>query len=127
MYVIDTDIAVAYLRGERDILRFVLSLGKFYTTVTTIAELSYGLHNSKNPKKHARKLLEFIKGTELLGVGLPTSISFGEIKSRLKEGGNLIGDFDTLIASSCIVHDCTLITRNKKHFEKIPGLRVMEV
>lgn len=127
MHLIDTDIAVNYLRGDQKTVDLVQSLGEFYTAVATIAELSYGLHNSRDPRKHGQKLLEFIKGTNILGIGLPTSVAFGQIKSHLKKTGRPTNDFDILIASSCIVHDCRLVTGNMRHFEGIPGLKIYGV
>jgi len=34
----------------------------------------------------------------------------------------MIGDFDILIAATALHHDLTLVTRNRRHFERIPNL-----
>lgn len=35
-------------------------------------------------------------------------------------------DPDLLIAATALHHDLTLVTRNRKHFERIPGLDLYE-
>jgi len=47
-----------------------------------------------------------------------------EIYIELKSNGQLIGDADILIASYCLVNDCTLVTHNIKGFDKINGLKL---
>ena len=43
---------------------------------------------------------------------------------RLQTGRVRIGTMDLKIASICLAHDSTLLTRNLVDFEKVPGLRV---
>jgi predicted nucleic acid-binding protein len=38
--------------------------------------------------------------------------------------GQLIGDFDTLIAATALHYDLILTTRNVRHFQRIPELRL---
>ena len=44
--------------------------------------------------------------------------------NELRSKGSPIGDFDTLVASAAITNRQILLTRNKAHFEKVPGLIV---
>lgn len=43
---------------------------------------------------------------------------------RLKRSRLRIGTMDLKIAAIALVHDATLITRNRADFAKVPGLRV---
>lgn len=45
----------------------------------------------------------------------------------LRERGSLIDFRDVFIAASCIMNDCGLLTLNKKHFERIRGLKLLGV
>ena len=47
---------------------------------------------------------------------------FGKIKADLRRKGEIIGDFDILIASVALTHDAILVTNNTAHFERISGL-----
>ena len=51
---------------------------------------------------------------------------YGKQYSQLKKIGKLTQDFDLLIAAICISNNKILITKNKKHFENIKGLKVEE-
>ena len=39
----------------------------------------------------------------------------------------MIGDFDLLIAATDLQYDPTLLTNNRRHFERIDGLRIESV
>ncbi len=50
--------------------------------------------------------------------------TFGKLSIELERKGNSIGDFDLLIASIALTHGEPLLTKNAKHFSKVPGLAV---
>jgi predicted nucleic acid-binding protein len=127
MYVLDTNIIIDYIKGKNEVVNLVDNLEEPHITTTTLAELSYGVYKSKNPQKHLQELMILLNSLKLIGVGIPTSFKFGEIKAHLKNLGKPSSDFDVLISSSCLVHDYILVTDNKKHFENIPGLKLMSV
>jgi len=47
---------------------------------------------------------------------------WGQLAADLKS--NTIGDLDLLIASIALSNRQALLTRNKKHFERVPGLEL---
>jgi tRNA(fMet)-specific endonuclease VapC len=51
-----------------------------------------------------------------------TMKAFARMRLDLRRSGQLIGDLDTLIAATAYVADARLVTRNRKHFERIPGV-----
>ena len=50
---------------------------------------------------------------------------YGEVRAELEARGEPIGDSDTRIAAIALVHDLTLVTGNVRHFERVPGLRLV--
>lgn len=50
---------------------------------------------------------------------------YGEIVARLQRSGQLIGTMDALIATSAVLDDASLVTRNIRHFERIPDLEIL--
>jgi len=46
------------------------------------------------------------------------------IYADLRRRGELIGDADTLIAASALVHGLGVVTNNEHHFRRINGLKV---
>ena len=125
-YVLDTDVAVEYLRGNPETVRKVLNLTEVFITVITAAELFYGVHKSNKPKKNRAELLNLLNGTHLLGFDFGSSEAFGRIKSELRKKGKLTGDFDIAIASICMTNDLTLLTNNLKHYRHIENLKILQ-
>jgi tRNA(fMet)-specific endonuclease VapC len=48
-------------------------------------------------------------------------------RRELESGGQTIGMGDYLIAGICLSRGATLLTRNRKHFERIAGLALAEL
>ena len=61
---------------------------------------------------------------ESKNISLEAAEKFGEIKNKLRSDGNIIDDFDLLIAAICLVEDAILVTENGKHFNRIENLEV---
>jgi predicted nucleic acid-binding protein len=51
---------------------------------------------------------------------------FGRLRALLRLQGTLIPDLDLLIAATALQHDLVLLTRNRRHFDRIPGLQFGE-
>ena len=49
---------------------------------------------------------------------------FGRERRRLDEIGQPLGPLDLMIAATALRHDLTLLTNNRRHFERIDGLRI---
>ena len=47
---------------------------------------------------------------------------FARLRGELRQRGLLIPDPDILIAATALTHNLTLVTRNRRHFERIPDL-----
>ena len=50
---------------------------------------------------------------------------FAQERGRLRADGNLIGDLDILIGCTAIRHGLTLLTNNRRHFERLRGLTII--
>jgi tRNA(fMet)-specific endonuclease VapC len=122
MTIADTDVLIDYLsgRGEAAAVERYLRLGTLYTTVISRFEL---LSGAKDPKRRARleMLLEAVPSLEL---DTESADAAGEIERALQESGNTIGMADSLIAGIVINNRSSLLTRNRRHFERVPGLRL---
>ena len=60
----------------------------------------------------------------MLSLTQESANKFGSIKSTLRKKGELIEDFDILIASITMINNGILVTNNTEHFKKIERLKL---
>ncbi|KOH45513.1 type II toxin-antitoxin system VapC family toxin [Sunxiuqinia dokdonensis] len=117
-YLIDTNVVIYYLglalskESEKRIDR-ILS-GNYYISVINQIEL---LGFSKLTKQETIVLESFVAGSTVLD--LDEKVIRKTIQIRKTHSIKLP---DAIIAATCLVHNCALITHNIKDFEKIEGL-----
>ena len=126
-YLVETDWAVYWLRGRESI---VSKLREFHMaglglSVISLAELYTGIYHSTDPWKARRGLDDFLSLVTILDVNQEISRLFGEQNARLRRTGQIIEDFDLLIAVTCLYHDLKLLTNTRRHFERLDGLEII--
>ena len=123
MILIDTDIYIELLKGNK---RIVQRRGEYEGPIgicfMTIAELYYGAEKSMEPAKNIETIDKLLLTLEIVQPDLSILRRFGAIKAQLRKEGTPIADADVFIASATIERAEKLITGNKKHYERIPGL-----
>ena len=126
MYLVDTDWIIEYLRGNQKIVSILQKLFDegLFVSVISVAELYEGAYASRNPK-HEKALEDFLSGVVILGIDLNVCKTFGKLRHELRKKGELVGDFDLLIASTALSNNLTILTNNVKHFSRIKGLKVL--
>jgi tRNA(fMet)-specific endonuclease VapC len=93
-------------------------------SVISAAELWEGVYFSRDSKRSQVMLEEFLSGVVILGLDEEICSRFGQLRGSLRKRGQIIGDFDLLIAASAQRHQLTLLTNKRKHFEDIVGLQI---
>lgn len=125
-YILDTNICIYLLNGNKKIESKINSTGIYSIAIThtVLAELFFGAYNSEKVKDNLARIEEFKQNLAILQEDAESSRLFGKIKADLKAEGNLIDDFDILIASISLANDCTLVTNNENHFKRIKNLSI---
>jgi len=123
-YLLDTDWVIHYLNGHEKIIEKLKSSREegLAISVISLAELYEGVYHSKDPDSNAQSLNDFLTDVSILGIDEEVSKIFGKERGRLRKEKRLIGDFDLLIASTCLYYNLTLFTNNKKHYQLVKGL-----
>ena len=124
-YLLDTNIIVDHLRGKKAIASDCLEAGGVISVVTQ-AELFYGAYKSKRPKHNLGKIKQMFADLKIEIQPLEESVlnQYGKLKTKLEGKGQRLDDFDLLIAATALSLDITLVTRNIKHFSRIPRLKI---
>jgi len=123
----DTDTCIYYLNGNPVIASKAVECGvpNICVAAITIAELFFGAYNSQRQEANIARVNELASQlTVLETITNPVAQAFGRNKAFLRQTGQLISDFDILIASFAQAHDLTLVTNNIEHFQRIPNLRL---
>ena len=120
--IADTDVLIDFLagKGEADAVERLLRHGALRTTVISRFEL---LSGAKNAKQLAR-LVQLLEAVPSLGLDDAAADAASEIRRSLERSGNPIGMADSLIAGIVTANGGTLLTRNRRHFERIPGMKL---
>jgi tRNA(fMet)-specific endonuclease VapC len=126
-YLIDTDWIIDHLNHIEHVTRRLEELAPegLALSINSLAELYEGVDYSRDPVESAAALQRFLNPElTILGFDEETCKIFGKERGRLRTAGLLIGDCDLLIGATALRPRLTLLTNNRRHFERIEGLRM---
>lgn len=126
MFLLDTDTIIYNLKGKEEIRRNLQDHLEepMKISVITLMELYFGAYKSKKITGNLSKVRKIENAFEIISTGSECAEIFGMLKASLKESGNLLDDFDLIIASCAMTNNLTLVTNNIKHFGRIDGLKL---
>lgn len=135
MHLLDTDTLTYLHAGHPQVARHLRDLDdpNVATTVITRVEILRGrfafLLKAADGAQLLRAQQLLSRSEELLAqiVTLPLDERSAQEFDRLRSTKGLakVGRADLLIASIALVHRATLVTRNVRHFSRIPGLLIV--
>ena len=88
-------------------------------------EVETGLVGSPRADEEAQSWYRVVAGFEMLEVTREVAEVWAVLRALLKRSGLTTGDNDLLIAATALVHDMIVVTRNLKHFSRVPGLGLL--
>jgi tRNA(fMet)-specific endonuclease VapC len=122
VFIADTDVLIDFLRGGGDAerLRIELRTGRLCTTAITAFELRAGTGS----QSQIAAVETLLGAMSILPLDPLSARRAAEIQRDLTRKGAAIGMADALIAGMCLEHDAILLTRNRKHYERVPGINL---
>jgi tRNA(fMet)-specific endonuclease VapC len=121
MIIADTDVLIDFLRGTApaaDRVGLELQTRSFGTTAVTVFELRSGARS----ERQRRAVAELLEALTLVPLGSREAELAANLRLELEARGEGLGMADYLIAGTCLSREAILLTRNRKHFERVPGL-----
>lgn len=127
-YLLDADWIIQVLAGRsqavlahkrikpEEIAVSYITIGEIYDVAFTYA----------NPQAHLHTFRQFLAPFAILDLNEPIMERFAEIRSYLRRRGEIISDFDILIGAIAVYYDLTVLTYNKRHFKRIPDLKLYQ-
>jgi tRNA(fMet)-specific endonuclease VapC len=94
------------------------------TTWISAAELSYGAARSSAPEKNRTLVRGFLATLPVLGLDELSVQIFGEAKALLERQGRRLSDADLFIGAIAASKRATVVTGNRRHYQRIPGVVV---
>ncbi len=125
-YLIDTDLIIDALHTNSSALTLLdgLAPSGLAISILTLGELYEGVSRAGDPAAHRADMRQFLDGYRIIGLDEATMDRFGRERAALRQQGLLIPDFDLLIAATALAHELMLVTRNLRHFQRIPALQL---
>jgi predicted nucleic acid-binding protein len=109
--------ATAFLHSAQD--------EDLWISLHVLCELHAGAELSTNPPREKQAIELACSGLNVVLPGEELPHVYGRLLSTLQRNGQIISTMDLLIAASALLDNAPLMTRNLKHFNRVPGLQVL--
>jgi tRNA(fMet)-specific endonuclease VapC len=121
------------IRGERGTLDLAAWMTRhedegFEVAAITVAELWHGVERAsgKHRARRERYIRSILEELPMIPYTETTALQHAQIWALLESSGRMIGDYDLIVAATAIERGSTVATFNKRHFERVEGLKVIE-
>jgi tRNA(fMet)-specific endonuclease VapC len=127
-YLVDSDWVADYLKGRIPAVSLLADLFAegLAISIITFGEVYEGIYYGTDPQHNELIFRWFLRGVRVLGINRPIARRFALIRGKLRAEGQIIPQPDVLIAATALQYDLTLLTRNLRHFGRIPDLRLYQ-
>ena len=123
---LDSDLLIDFLRNKKEAVSFILeheNKSVLATTYINLFELYRGAFKGKNLDE-IKKIEAFSYKIEVLNLSRAACKKAGQVLAELEGKGFPIELRDLFIGCIAQTEGFNLKTNNKKHFERIPGLKL---
>lgn len=126
MYLLDTNTLIFFFKQQGQVAAHLKNVAASQVSIPSVVlfELEYGVLRSTRPDLQRKGIDAALRVYGVISLDEKAARSAAWIKHTLETVGTPIGHFDQLIAGTALAHDLTLVTRNTREFERVPGLRV---
>lgn len=126
--LLDSSFLIDVLRGLPAATKLMRELEAGSEPLRIPTVVAYELWESAERSRWAAEELVMVEEAVAAHSVLPLTLGHakqaGRISARLMDRGDPIEDADLLIAGTALDEGETLVTRNKRDFERVPGLRL---
>ena len=127
--LIDTSLFIAIERKAQQPGALLEQFGSEPVAISAItaSELLHGVHRAETASRRERRerfIGTILDSLSILPFTLETARVHAAIWADLVKHGVIIGAHDILIGATALTHGLTLVTTNRRHFERIDGLKL---
>ncbi len=128
MVCLDTTFIIDLLKGRKEAVDFLErreSLGEeIYLNSINVMELIKGAYLHTNSDKEEIEIRGLISSFVQLDFDMECAVLAGKIEAGLISIGETLEPEDLMIGAIALQNGEAIVTRNKKHFERIKDLRI---
>lgn len=126
--LLDTNIWIAAGKLDKTVLRRIGELRQADIVSCSVvrAKLIYGARKSAKVAENLARYEQALAPFVCLPFDDAAADHYGFLRAQLESAGTPIGGNDLQIAAIALAERCVLVTRNRREFERIPGLAVEE-
>ena len=125
--LVDTNILSLFFRGHPQVVTWFQAYLVEYNTINlsiiTYYEIVSGLKH-RDAQKQLEQFLAFSAQNTIVPFTQEVADIAATLYADLRKKGQPIDDIDLLIAGTAMANGLTVITQNRKHFDRIGGLDV---
>ncbi len=128
-YLLDTNVLSEAIRKRPD--RTLMArldatpTHRLTTSAICVTELRYGSARRDDRQAFWKRIADgILPRLRILPFGVAEALRAGDVFAQLEASGTKIGLEDVLIGATALEQGLTVVTRNVRHFDRIPGLVV---
>lgn len=124
--MLDTNICIFVMSGRGAALaaRFEAEADALCISAVTLAELAYGVEKSAAQARNRAALESFAARLKIRPFDAAAAGAYGAVRADLERRGCVIGAYDMMIAGHARSLGLTLVTNNRREFDRVAGLAV---
>lgn len=126
MIAADTDVLIDFLSGVEPVASQIsgyVAADQLQTTAVTCFELLSGAGEGKR----GDAIRQLLAALAVLPLDRDAAEQAAAVRRELGRAGQSIGMADSLIAGIALTHGARLFTRNRKHFERVANLKLVDL
>lgn len=125
-YMLDTNICILTIKKRPQQVREAFN--RFYDQLClssiSLMELIYGVKKVRQSRKNLAVVEGFAARLEVLSYDELAANHTGQLSAELARNGAPFGPYDQLIASHARSRGLSMVTNNRREFDRVPGLRI---
>lgn len=133
-YLVDSDYIIDYLKGQLDAVHILTSLiaDGLAISIITFTEVYEGIYYGRERETYEVHFKDLLRGVSVLGITRSTARRAAIIRGKLRKDNqtrDLVkpkDTYDLFIAATAMQYDLTMLTRNTKDYNRIPGLKMYQ-
>ena len=128
---LDTNVVIEIVRDRspsirRGFGRALLAETPMVASLIVFHELRYGVSLSARPAIERRAVDTVLDHVVVEPFDILDMEAAAGLRARLRRAGQSIGPYDTLIAGQALARGWTVVTENRREFDRVDGLTVID-